>query len=283
VAILSEAYSYADFPTRIAATKAFVTEILRLVADRATLMALCRRLDDETATQGARASWCRPRRRAREPRRRAAAAARLPADAQRRHRRDREGVRGPAHDALQVPCFVKSPAPVRAEPARLPDPPRAAAFRARAGGAAFDTAEIVQTLRRHGLRCESLTAPTSADVEVAAVRATQVPARIQKHQRGRSLDFSRATRNFPWAPCAWVSTSRWRASPSSSSIRAPTTGSWCGTPSTACWARAPARNARLRRALNARQPREPSHARCRSWSCFAKQMRSWNWPSRGST
>src|SRR5262245_53292381 len=52
-AILSEAYSYADFRTRIAATRAFVTEILRLVAERGgELTALCARLDDETAAQG---------------------------------------------------------------------------------------------------------------------------------------------------------------------------------------------------------------------------------------
>jgi hypothetical protein len=54
LAILSEAYSYADFQVRIAASKAFVIEILRLSAERGeSLGALCRRLDEETASQGA--------------------------------------------------------------------------------------------------------------------------------------------------------------------------------------------------------------------------------------
>ena len=49
-AILSEAYSYADFETRIAATYAFVVEILRLSAERGSRLAeLCARIDQETA------------------------------------------------------------------------------------------------------------------------------------------------------------------------------------------------------------------------------------------
>ncbi len=54
LAILSEAYAYADFRTRIDVTRAFVTEILLLACERAdALTALCARLDDETARQGA--------------------------------------------------------------------------------------------------------------------------------------------------------------------------------------------------------------------------------------
>ena len=53
LAILSEAYSYADFQVRIAATKAFVTEILRLAAERGDrLTALCAELDAKTAALG---------------------------------------------------------------------------------------------------------------------------------------------------------------------------------------------------------------------------------------
>jgi len=52
--ILSEAYAYADFPVRIAATRAFVVEILQLVAERgAQVPALCQRLDVETAEAAA--------------------------------------------------------------------------------------------------------------------------------------------------------------------------------------------------------------------------------------
>jgi hypothetical protein len=54
LAILSEAYSYADFPVRIAASKAFIIEILRMSAERGEQIgALCRRLDEETAAQAA--------------------------------------------------------------------------------------------------------------------------------------------------------------------------------------------------------------------------------------
>ena len=53
LAILSEAYSYADFSVRIAATKAFVTEILRLSAERGDQVgALCAELDAKTAALG---------------------------------------------------------------------------------------------------------------------------------------------------------------------------------------------------------------------------------------
>ena len=53
IAILSEAYSYADFSVRIAATKAFVTEILRLAAERGDqVTALCAELDAKTAALG---------------------------------------------------------------------------------------------------------------------------------------------------------------------------------------------------------------------------------------
>lgn len=52
IAILSEAYSYADFEVRIAASKAFVTEILRLSAERGEQIgALCRKLDEQTVSQ----------------------------------------------------------------------------------------------------------------------------------------------------------------------------------------------------------------------------------------
>ena len=49
LAILSEAYSYADFRTRIAATRAFVQEIVHYAAEQGPkLPALCARLDAET-------------------------------------------------------------------------------------------------------------------------------------------------------------------------------------------------------------------------------------------
>lgn len=52
-AILSEAYSYADFRTRIAATRAFVQEILRFACEQGeALPAACARFDAETAAAG---------------------------------------------------------------------------------------------------------------------------------------------------------------------------------------------------------------------------------------
>ncbi len=53
LAILSESYAYADFRTRIAATRAFVQEILRYACEQgARLPALCARLDAATAAAG---------------------------------------------------------------------------------------------------------------------------------------------------------------------------------------------------------------------------------------
>jgi hypothetical protein len=51
LAILSEAYSYADFRTRIAATRAYVMEIIGYAAEQGpALPALCARLDEDTRT-----------------------------------------------------------------------------------------------------------------------------------------------------------------------------------------------------------------------------------------
>lgn len=53
LAILSEAYSYLDFHTRIDVTEAFVEEILRFVdANASQLISLTRRADDEAAQRG---------------------------------------------------------------------------------------------------------------------------------------------------------------------------------------------------------------------------------------
>ncbi len=53
VAILSETYAYADFRTRIAASRAFVQEIVRYSAEQGRrLPAFCARLDAETAAEG---------------------------------------------------------------------------------------------------------------------------------------------------------------------------------------------------------------------------------------
>jgi len=53
ISILSEAYAYADFQTRIAATRAFVVEILRYASEQGRRVPeLCARADAETASAG---------------------------------------------------------------------------------------------------------------------------------------------------------------------------------------------------------------------------------------
>jgi len=61
IAILSEAYAYLAFPERIAATRAFVTEVLRLAAERGSdVPAACRRWDAETERWGGAGELVQP-------------------------------------------------------------------------------------------------------------------------------------------------------------------------------------------------------------------------------
>jgi hypothetical protein len=189
LAILSEAYAYADFRTRIAATRAFVTEILALTAERGPdVVALCRRLDAETAAAGAagtlvQATDVRLAERDLEPLLLRAVEERTdPATG-----RVTRIASGPRTRLDSVPMFVRFDAreAKSAPTAYLLPPAQADATAPGFDGAALDALELL--LRRHGLRVERLSQPLSQAVEVVRlVDAEQAQEAFQGHRTRRA-------------------------------------------------------------------------------------------------
>ncbi len=191
LSILSEAYSYADFRTRIAVTRAFVVEILGLAAERgAALPALCRRADEETAAQG-RAGTLRQ-----------ATAARLVSrgteplllrgfsDAPNPVTGELERVAQGPRRSVEVPAFVRfeGEAWVSAPRAYLLPP----------ASPSFDPAPVVAVLRAHGVRVQAADA-READVDVPVVHETSTAGSEFQfhHQRRAACDLVRTRRALP--------------------------------------------------------------------------------------
>jgi hypothetical protein len=179
--LLSEAYAYADFRTRIAATRAFVLEILILAAERGPdAVAACRRADAETAAAGA------------EGRLRQALSARLASRGQEplliQALEHRDGVKVPSgpKQEVQVPCFV------RFEAVSERVAPRAYMLPASQEAMAVH-------LRMHGIRVEVLAGPAEFPVEVHTVKeAGFVDPPFQGHRMRRvAWKVSTASRCFP--------------------------------------------------------------------------------------
>jgi hypothetical protein len=206
LAILSEAYAYADFRTRIAATRAFVVEILTLTAERGQdVVALCRRLDAETAAAGAagtlvQAIEAKLTERDVEPLLlRAVERITDPATG-----RVTQVASGPRRTVPRVPMFVRFRATETAEaPLAYLLPPRGAAAEAEQPAApGFDAATLDALellLRRHGLRTERLAAAEEQLVEVLQlVSATAEPEAFEGHRLRRARwDAGRARRALP--------------------------------------------------------------------------------------
>ena len=192
IAILSEAYSYADFAQRIAATKAFVQEILCLAAERgATTLRLCQRLDHDTAVlagngqlQQALAVRLSDRGGPEELLLRGFELARDPETGE-----EFRVAAGPRR-RVELPCYVKFvPAAVRSAP--------------RAYLLPAEQAAAADHLRAHGIRVEATTTEERWLVEVHRVRATSVaPHPFQGHrERQVEWDLIQEERIFP--PGAW--------------------------------------------------------------------------------
>ncbi|MHC5212571.1 MAG: M14 family zinc carboxypeptidase [Planctomycetota bacterium] len=205
LAILSEAYAYADFRTRIDVTRAFVTEILRLTASRdVELVALCRRLDAETAASGAagslvQATEAEVTERDLEPLLLRAVEERTdPATG-----RVARVASGPRREVPRIPMFVRFRAveTVQAPLAYLlpPGDPGATGDDAAPGfdGAALDALELL--LRRHGVRVERLQRPRVVDVEVLRlVSAAREERTFQGHNaRSAVWDAREEQRTLP--------------------------------------------------------------------------------------
>lgn len=179
LAILSEAYSYADFRTRIDVTEAFVAEILSLAAARGKeLPGFCARLDRQTAAAGEaggllQATGARLVSRGVEPILLRAVEDRVdPATGTRI--RIASGPKRP----MKLPCFTRFAASAERTAPRvyyvLPE-------------AAPDVAEI---LTLHGIVHERLARPEAARVEVhAAKEALRATQPFQGHR----------LREFSWA------------------------------------------------------------------------------------
>jgi hypothetical protein len=177
LAILSEAYSYADFETRIAAIRAFVTEILRLAAEQGVALdALCRRLDQETAAAGRRGALLQAtgaelvaRGRPEPLLLRAVEERNDPATGERLR-----VATGP-RTTIEVPCFVRFAATqtVRAPRAYLIPPERA---------------RLAERLARHGLRFETLDAARDVWVDVFRLRTARRAEQPFQGHRAWTLD-----------------------------------------------------------------------------------------------
>ncbi|HTE06703.1 MAG TPA: M14 family zinc carboxypeptidase [Planctomycetota bacterium] len=186
-AILSEAYSYADFRVRIAATRAFVAEILRLAAERgADLMAVCARADAATAAAGRdgqllQATGAELVSRGTEP-------LRLRGTELRKDPGTGEVTKvaaGPV-TLLDVPCFTgfRATATCLAPRAYILPPSQAA---------------LADRLAVHGLRVETLAAPLTATVSVCRVAETSLAEEVFQghHARGVRWSVSEQSRTFP--------------------------------------------------------------------------------------
>ncbi len=191
LSILSEAYSYADFRTRIAVTRAFVAEILGLAAERGPgLLALCRRLDEETVAQAragelAQATAARLVSRGSEP-----LLLRGFRDAPNAATGEVERVaEGPRH-SVDVPAFVQFQGEgwVTAPRAYLLPP----------ASPSFDPAHVLSVLRAHGVRVQAADA-REAEVDVPIVRETSTAGSEfqMHHQRRAACDLRRERRALP--------------------------------------------------------------------------------------
>lgn len=187
LAILSEAYAYADFRTRIAATRAFVQEILRYACEqKRRLPELCALLDAETAAAGA-------------------------AGALRQHLRAELTSRG--EEPLLLRGFATGRDPEDGEEWRVAAGPRTEVrvpiftrFRAleeaeapRAYYLGPELAGVAALLRQHGALVEELQRPLAAQLGafrlVAATRAAQ-PFQGH-HERGARWELLRASIQVP--------------------------------------------------------------------------------------
>jgi hypothetical protein len=181
-AILSEAYSYADFKTRIAASKAFVSEILRLCAERRDqLLQTCRRADQETVEQAQAGelqqfATAELVSRGTEP-----LLLRGFKDLPNPTTGEVERVADGERSTVQIPCFVRFDGkdPVTA--------PRAYLIPPAANG--FDPALIVENLHRHGVRVEVLSEPRDTDVAVFWVKDTGTVAEEYQGHHERTASF----------------------------------------------------------------------------------------------
>jgi len=192
LAILSEAYSYADFATRIAATRAFVIEILRLAAEHGEdVLELCRRADEETVelvrhgelvqftgahlvSRGVQQLLLRGFREAPNP---------VTGEVER-------VADGPL-TAVRVPCFVRfeGDGPLMA-PLAYYLPPRSDDF---------DPAAVIDVLAAHGLRLQTLGEAVPAEVDVFTVRVTKAAGEEYQahHERHATFDVLHEQRTLP--------------------------------------------------------------------------------------
>lgn len=187
LAILSEAYSYADFRTRIDATEAFVTEVLKLAASRGReIPALCARLDAETAGGGAagklvQATAARIAMRGNEPFLLQEVESRTDPETGAKIRI----AAGPKREIV-LPCYT------RFEAAAERSAPRVYYVLPGAPG-------IAELLSFHGIRFETLEKPSAARVEIRIVKeAHRDEEPFQKHHlRKFAWDIAEGERAFP--------------------------------------------------------------------------------------
>lgn len=182
IGILSEAYSHDPFERRVASTRAFVTELLSLVAERgADVIALSRRADRETTRWGMEPASAPP-----IPLRAELTRSpfigdvliedveRLPGDSTRYEAGMPPGARRTGRIRT-----VRMPVVDRFDATLVQRPPYAY------GIAAGDTG-IVRRLRQHGVRVERLTAAWTAETERFAVDSLIVsPRPFQGHNEAR--------------------------------------------------------------------------------------------------
>jgi hypothetical protein len=192
LAILSEAYSYLGFEQRIAVTRAFVTEILKLTAERGdVVIALCRRMDEETAALAARRELSLATRAEMVPR--GSPEPVLLRDA----RLVTEAVTGRTvkvsdgpRRAMDLSCFVRFEATETAmAPSAYLLPPTTG----------VDGDDIAALLENHGIRFERLDASRSERVEVYTVASTSLAERAFQGHRVRETAWrtGREGREFP--------------------------------------------------------------------------------------
>jgi len=193
LAILSEAYSYLGFEQRIAVTRAFVTEILQLTAERGDeVIALCRRMDEETAEAASRRELSLATRSemvARGPPEPVLLRdAQLVTDAA--TGRTVKISRGPRR-SMDLPCFV------RFEATETVVAPRAYVLPPTTG---VDTDAIAELLENHGIRFERLDDSRSERVEVFSVAATSLAERPFQGHRVRETAWRSSREGREFAP-----------------------------------------------------------------------------------
>ncbi|MFQ5748286.1 MAG: M14 family metallopeptidase [Planctomycetota bacterium] len=186
--ILSEAYAYADFPIRIAVTRAFVTEILRLAAERGSAIpAFCRELDQETAASGSQGKLVQATavemvaRGEAEPVLQRTVVTRTDTATGTSYR-----VAAGSRRTLELPCFVRFRA------TRTRNAPRAYFLPP-------EEEPLARQARLHGLEVRVLERPLTARVEVHRVaRAEQAPRPFQGHRLWKvEWEVAREERTFP--------------------------------------------------------------------------------------